>query len=476
MEFQALRPAYQRLDDYFGLWSMHEPAFAGLFSLVSEMDLRDHVAQRMLIPEAQVNIAKLELIAKEKDEPVSRISESDSGRGGYQMADDGIAVIRADGTLMKATSSFSTSASTVELRQAIRAAVRDSSVKAICMVFDSPGGTVAGTQDLAAEIAAANSEKPTAAYCEDLCASAAYWCASQAGFVACGPSALVGSIGTFMAVRDSSGMAEDMKIKVHVIKAGDFKGAGTPGTKITDEQLANWQAMVDQLNTQFIAGVASGRKMSAEAVSKIADGRVHVGAAAKDLGLVDAVQSFDETMRQLSERAGAKGNSQPKKGAKMSGTENPAGTLTGSVAATLDELTAHLVGADDSFLMKQLKGKVTLAQAQSNWLAEMNSRLQAKDKEIDGLKAAGGAIGTKPGTEPLGTPKGKSGTSESESEDTGNAVEQFDEAVSTLMKGGMSRFAAVKVAARKNPELHQRFLAATNPSGKSRRQLAEKYA
>lgn len=459
LELNQSRPDYYRLQDYFGIWSMDESAFGHLFALITEMNLRDHVNQRTIVSSVQISEEKIKSL---KDQEVAA-SASDAP---YSVTNGGIAVIHMSGTLMKVQSSLSSSSSTVDIRRAMRAAARDPEVNGVVLVIDSPGGTVAGTADLAADWKAVGDAKPTASYAEDLCASAAYWVGSQGGFFACNPTALVGSIGTFMTVMDTSGRADDMKVKVHVIKAGDHKGAGTPGTKITDEHLATWQEMVNSLNAEFVSGVASGRKMTAEQAATLADGRVHVGEQAKALGLVDAVQSLDETIRQLQERAGKQTGSLPKKGTKM--TEST--TATTPTAASPEELKAHLVGADDSFIMKQLMAKATLDQAKSNWLAEMNTRLTASTTENAALKAAGG--GKAPGVNPLGG--GKVG-GKAQEESTGNAIEMFDEAVSTLMQHGMKRDQAVAAAARKNPQLHLQFLAATNPGRKSSRLLAEKY-
>ncbi|HEY0982372.1 S49 family peptidase [Schlesneria sp.] len=455
-ELLTLRPEYPRMADYFGLWSMEERAFNGLFSLVAGTDLVAHVemsAERMKGLQARMG----------------RADES-KAEAPYRLTSGGIALINVQGTLMKAQSSFSSATSTVQLRQAIRQAGRDAAVNGVCFLVDSPGGTVAGTHDVSAELAALEKIKPTGAFIEDLGASAAYWFASQAGLVATNPTGLVGSIGTYMTVCDYSAAAEEMKIKIHVVRAGEFKGAGVAGTKITDEQLASWQEMVNGLNDQFISAVASGRRMSVEAVRKLADGRVHVGEAAKSIGLVDAVQGLDETIRQLQERAGVRSSS--KKGAKM--TEQTT-TLTGSLqstAATLDELTAHLPGADDSFVMKQLRGKVTLDQAKSNWLTELNSRLAASKAETAAAKAESEAASKKTGVPALGT---KSKGAQSEDDTIENPISEFNALVAGNQRAGLSRSEAVLSAAKENPALHQAFLLATNKTKQSRRLIGEKY-
>lgn len=231
---------------------------------------------------------------------VAAQSGPDEGSDLYQTGTGGVARIGITGQMTKGESSFG-GASTVRTRQAIRRAVQDDGVRAILLHIDSPGGTVAGTADLAADVRAANEEKPVYTYFDDLGCSAAYWVGSQARHIAAGPTALVGSIGTVAVVEDSSGAMDRAGIKVHVVSTGKHKGAFADGAPITDEQLEALQVEVDDLNDHFLAGVAEGRHMTIEQVQGVADGRVHIASKAKDLGLIDAVQSLDQTLQDISQ-------------------------------------------------------------------------------------------------------------------------------------------------------------------------------
>jgi hypothetical protein len=128
--------------------------------------------------------------------------------------------------------------------------------------------------------------------------------ASQASRIIANETALVGSIGTYGVVQDTSGMAAMEGVRVHVIRAGAFKGAGTPGTEITAEHLTEMQRTVDGLNEYFLAGVAAGRSMlTAVRVRELADGRAWLAAEAKTLGLIDAIGSFDQALSELQSQA-----------------------------------------------------------------------------------------------------------------------------------------------------------------------------
>jgi signal peptide peptidase SppA len=212
-----------------------------------------------------------------------------------------VAVIRMDGPMMKHKSKFG-GVSTIETRQAIRIALIDEKVSSILMVVDSPGGSVAGTPELANEVKSADAKKPTYCFIEDCGASAAYWVASQARKIFTTLTSQIGSIGVISIVEDTSKQAEMQGVKVHVISTGEMKGAFTPGTEVTEEQLTYLQSIVDAINVQFKGTVAEGRQMAMKDLNAIADGRMYMASDAKKLGLVDAIQSLDDTLIQIQDK------------------------------------------------------------------------------------------------------------------------------------------------------------------------------
>lgn len=227
--------------------------------------------------------------------PIRAAAPTDYKGSEVQVNKDGVGVISLEGPLMKEWSKYG-GTSTLWFRSALRNAVNDSKVGAILVHIDSPGGTVAGTSDAAEAIRQANETKPVFAHIDDLGASAAYWIASQARKVYANPTALVGSIGTYSVLYDTSGNAAMQGVKVHVVSTGKFKGAGEPGAAVLPEHIAYAQERVDALNQHFLAGVAAGRGMTKGQVADVADGRVWIADEAKKLGLVDKVQNFDASL------------------------------------------------------------------------------------------------------------------------------------------------------------------------------------
>lgn len=211
---------------------------------------------------------------------------------------DGVAIIRLIGQMQKGYSKFG-GTSTVLTKRAVRLARRDPAVKAILLAIDSPGGMVAGTAELAQEVAQANLTTPVHAYIEDLGASAAYWVASQARKISANATAEIGSIGVLAILQDSSGLAERSGLTVHVVSTGRYKGMGAPGSKVLPEHLAEVEAMVEDLGSHFFQAVQEGRAMNASQLARVSDGRVWIAAKARQLGLIDTVQSFDAALAAL---------------------------------------------------------------------------------------------------------------------------------------------------------------------------------
>jgi signal peptide peptidase SppA len=210
-----------------------------------------------------------------------------------------VCIIPINGPLSKSPAWWSDGMSTVAIQRSLRAAVANPAVTSILLHVDSPGGTAAGTAELADDVAAAAKQKPVWAYCNDLCASAAYWVASQATRVFANRTAIVGSIGTYSVVIDGSKMAEKAGLVVHVVRAGQHKGSGVFGTAISAAELEERQKLVNALNSHFLAGVASGRKMKPSRVTELADGRAHISSDAVKLGLIDGISTLDSVFSQM---------------------------------------------------------------------------------------------------------------------------------------------------------------------------------
>lgn len=234
--------------------------------------------------------------------PGSADVPGDGLRPYYALAGDGVAVVRIAGPMAKSWGKMGEH-STVFTRRAIRAATADPKVSSVLLVLDSPGGHVAGTQDLVDDVLAARAAGlPVHAFIEDLGASAAYWVASAAGKVYATATSFVGSIGILAVVYDSSKAAEIAGVEVHVLSTGPLKGAGADGAPVTDAMLASWQSEVDAVMIHFRRAVMSGREMSAAAFAAVSTGGVWMADEAKRLGLIDGVRTLDDVIAGMPKR------------------------------------------------------------------------------------------------------------------------------------------------------------------------------
>ncbi len=269
-----LHPAGLHLDQLAGAWACEEARFRALAGAVRAF------------PASELAAAERPAKGKGAELPYAR-------RGA-------IAVVDLVGPMTKYPAWFGAlEDGTLGVRRAIRTAAADPEVDGILLRVDSPGGTVAGTDDLADDVFRAAKIKPLIAYIEDLGASAAYYVASQAGRVYANASALVGSIGTYLIVEDWSQAADAQGVKVHVLRAGDFKGAGTVGTEVTEAQLADFQRIVNEVNEQFLRAVVRGRPELGSTIRQVADGRVHSAPNALHLRLIDEIVSLDGAFSRL---------------------------------------------------------------------------------------------------------------------------------------------------------------------------------
>ena len=151
--------------------------------------------------------------------------------------EDGIGTVSIEGPILRKPDIFARvlmgATDSAEIHSALREAGQRDDIKAVLLDIDSPGGTVAGTPELAAAVASINERKPVYAFSSGLMASAAYWVASQARAIYATPSAQVGSIGVVQAVIDDTAALDAEGIKVEVFSVGKYKAMGAPGTPLT---------------------------------------------------------------------------------------------------------------------------------------------------------------------------------------------------------------------------------------------------
>lgn len=258
------------------------------------------------------------IITSERDRVHGKIvavqaSEPSANSGGVRRVGS-VAWIPIGGVLVKRASQVNGASqprgtSYEAIRAQFRTAMGNPDIKSILLHIDSPGGAVDGIMELAAEIRKAT--KPVWAICDGMAASGGYWLASCASKVlACSVDSLIGSIGVYIVVVDTAAKAEKEGVKVYLIASGgdeSIKGQGTDGVPIKPDALANWQRIVNACAENFYAHVSGVRKLSKEQQKAAFTGGVFMARDAFAMGLVDAIDSVENTLAVMERSFGAAG-------------------------------------------------------------------------------------------------------------------------------------------------------------------------
>jgi protease-4 len=232
---------------------------------------------------------------------LASVAGSDSTTRGDVFGDK-VAIIPIDGEILGSR----------DVIDALHRYARNSSVKAMVMRINSPGGAIAPSQEIYEEIrnVRARSGKPIVASLDSVAASGGYYIASACDRIVANPGSITGSIGVILQWMETKDLLAWAKLKPETITSGPMKAAGSPYQDLTDAQRAYFQDIVMQLHSQFVRAVAAGRKgkLSEADVSRIADGRVFTGEQAIGLKLVDQLGNLDDAIGVAGKLGGINGH------------------------------------------------------------------------------------------------------------------------------------------------------------------------
>ena len=180
----------------------------------------------------------------------------------------------------------------------------DSSIRALLVRIDSPGGTVVGGEALYHSLRAVAEKKPVIAVMGELATSAGYMVALGANHIVARAGSLTGSIGVIMQSADVTGLLDKLGIKPYSIKSRPLKAQPNPLEPLTEEAREAAKAVVLDFFGFFVDLVVERRAMPREAVLRLADGRVFTGRQALSSGLVDEIGGETQARRWLDETHG----------------------------------------------------------------------------------------------------------------------------------------------------------------------------
>ena len=178
----------------------------------------------------------------------------------------------------------------------IRRARTDSSIKAIVLRVDSGGGSVVGSEVIRREVELAHEVKPVVVSMSDVAASGGYWIASPADKIVADRDTITGSIGVIIGKLNVSGLFNLLGVSTDYVATSDNATLFSAQQNFTPAQREYIEKSLHETYDEFTKGVATGRKMSVDAVDKIGKGRVWSGSQAKGLGLVDELGGVDRAI------------------------------------------------------------------------------------------------------------------------------------------------------------------------------------
>lgn len=175
---------------------------------------------------------------------------------------------------------------------------QDTTIKAVVLRVNSPGGSVLASEKIKAELDLLREQVPVIASYGGYAASGGYWISANTDHIFSNETTLTGSIGVFSMIPDLSGTVND-KLHINVTPVNSNKHADMlSGMRaLTPQETAYMQASVEKIYNQFTSIVSNGRDMTVEDVDKIAQGRVWTGSEALGIGLVDEIGTLEDALR-----------------------------------------------------------------------------------------------------------------------------------------------------------------------------------
>jgi protease-4 len=186
---------------------------------------------------------------------------------------------------------------------------RDTSVRAVVVRLDSPGGGVAASQEIyeAVKKLREDGKKPVIASMGGVAASGAYYVACAADSIVANAGTLTGSIGVIMQFPNTEDLFRKVGIRFETVKTGKYKDIGNMWRPMTDDERKLLQDVLSNVYDQFVDAIVEGRSLVREDILPYADGRIFSGDQALQYGFVDRLGDLDDAIRLAGEMAGISG-------------------------------------------------------------------------------------------------------------------------------------------------------------------------
>ncbi|MDP2853628.1 MAG: signal peptide peptidase SppA [Smithellaceae bacterium] len=184
---------------------------------------------------------------------------------------------------------------------------KNSSIVAVVVRIDSPGGGVAASQEIYDAVVALKKKKKVVVSMGSVAASGGLLIACAGDKIVANPGTITGSISAIMQFANLEELLKKVGVKSSIVKSGQYKDIGSPMREMTPEERIIIQELVDDIYNQFIDVIVRDRKMTREQVVAIGDGRVFTGRKALEYGLVDQLGDMAAAAKLAGELAGKNG-------------------------------------------------------------------------------------------------------------------------------------------------------------------------
>ncbi|MGQ9837130.1 MAG: signal peptide peptidase SppA [Cyanobacteriota bacterium] len=184
--------------------------------------------------------------------------------------------------------------------------VEEKQIPAVVLRIDSPGGTVADSQEIYNALLRLRERKGTRIIASfgNIAASGGVYIAMGAEKIISNPGTITGSIGVIIRGNNIERLLDKVGISFKVIKSGPYKDILSFDRELTSEERTILQELIDITYGQFVQTVATARKLSLNVVKTFADGRIFSGEQALHLGVVDRLGTEEDARQWAAELAG----------------------------------------------------------------------------------------------------------------------------------------------------------------------------
>lgn len=216
---------------------------------------------------------------------------------------DRVSVIALEGIIYDTQISrtpFKTVLNSAYVKDELEEAIKDKHIKAVLLRMNSPGGTVAASQEIYELVRMlVEKNKPVVVSMGDVCASGCYYIASAASEIISNSGTLTGSIGVISQGFNYQGLMEKLGLQDQTFKSGKYKDLGSGRRDMTAKEQEILQALLDDSYDQFLTDIVLARNIEREELEKKAQGIVYTGRQALNVGIIDKIGSYNDSILEL---------------------------------------------------------------------------------------------------------------------------------------------------------------------------------